>query len=371
MKDDPTTFHAPASRSDASALATQSALFSGDIPLTKLLRHIPAGVFLLNANREIVFINHTAMTMAGPKDYASLLGLRPGEFVGCVHSSSDAGCGTTRACRYCGAVKAILQSQAGSSGVEECHILLGAAQEHRALDLRVWTTPVELHGSTFVLLAFLDIQDEKRRSQLEQVFLHDIRNTSRVHYLRNVHVLSDQILEEIQAQKILLAAENGQLELEPVPVAALSLAREVLAAYNRPDLTDGRNLALDDASLDAHLVSDPALLKRVLGNMVKNAIEASVPGETVRVGCGPSGAEVRFWVQNPTYMPENIRLQVFNRSFSTKGTGRGLGTYSMKLLTDHYLKGRIEFTSSEAAGTRFTATYPASLAGAGARGADA
>lgn len=38
-------------------------------------------------------------------------------------------------------------------------------------------------------------------------------------------------------------------------------------------------------------------------------------------------------------LPLLVQLQIFNRSFSTKGKGRGTGTYSMKLLTKRYLKG--------------------------------
>jgi sensor histidine kinase regulating citrate/malate metabolism len=57
-------------------------------------------------------------------------------------------------------------------------------------------------------------------------------------------------------------------------------------------------------------------------------------------------------------MPRSVQLQVFNRSFSTKGAGRGLGTYSMKLLTERFLGGRVWFTSTREAGTTFYASYP-------------
>lgn len=53
-----------------------------------------------------------------------------------------------------------------------------------------------------------------------------------------------------------------------------------------------------------------------------------------------------------------MRLQIFNRSFSTKSTGRGLGTYSMKYLTEKYLRGEMSFTSVEGEGTTFLARYP-------------
>ncbi|MCP4426270.1 MAG: ATP-binding protein, partial [Chloroflexi bacterium] len=58
------------------------------------------------------------------------------------------------------------------------------------------------------------------------------------------------------------------------------------------------------------------------------------------------------------YMPRDVQLQVFQRSFSTKGSGRGLGTYSMKLLSERYLDGRVSFQSSLAEGTIFIGMYP-------------
>jgi len=47
--------------------------------------------------------------------------------------------------------------------------------------------------------------------------------------------------------------------------------------------------------------------------------------------------------------------------FPPKASGRGLGTYSIKLLTERYLKGSVAFTTSPEAGTRFTATLPINL----------
>ncbi len=67
---------------------------------------------------------------------------------------------------------------------------------------------------------------------------------------------------------------------------------------------------------------------------------------------------VDFWVHNDGVMPRDVQLQVFQRSFSTKGPGRGLGTYSIKLLTERYLHGRASFTSTPETGTTFSVTYP-------------
>ena len=76
------------------------------------------------------------------------------------------------------------------------------------------------------------------------------------------------------------------------------------------------------------------------------------------VGCEDDAETVRFWVRNPRPMPRDVQLQVFQRSFSTKGRNRGIGTYSMKLLTERYLSGRVGFSSDPHAGTRFWAASP-------------
>jgi sensor histidine kinase regulating citrate/malate metabolism len=60
-------------------------------------------------------------------------------------------------------------------------------------------------------------------------------------------------------------------------------------------------------------------------------------------------------------MPEDVQLQVFKRSFTTKGKGRGLGTYGVKLLNERCLKGEVGFESSKGRGTTFFARYPTKI----------
>jgi len=63
--------------------------------------------------------------------------------------------------------------------------------------------------------------------------------------------------------------------------------------------------------------------------------------------------EVLFWVHNSTHMPEETQSQIFKRSFSTKGKSRGLGTYSIRLLSEEYLGGKVWFESTPEKGTTF------------------
>jgi len=73
------------------------------------------------------------------------------------------------------------------------------------------------------------------------------------------------------------------------------------------------------------------------------------------------GDNVIFSVHNETVMPQDVQWQIFSRSFSTKGKGRGMGTYAMKLLTEKYLSGKVYFESEKGSGTTFFLEMPAKL----------
>jgi signal transduction histidine kinase len=138
--------------------------------------------------------------------------------------------------------------------------------------------------------------------------------------------------------------------------------------YSGHQLASGKQIVIDHTSDDVRIQSDQTLLWRVLGNMVKNALEASSAGDMVTLHCQHAGDTVIFGVHNPAFMARNVQLQVFKRSFTTKGDGRGLGTYSIKLLTEQYLGGEVSFHSTREGGTTFMARFPLVLDERGAGG---
>jgi len=139
---------------------------------------------------------------------------------------------------------------------------------------------------------------------------------------------------------------------------SVAMLEDVRKTFAGQSCAEGREVRIDAHAEPVAFESDRTLLRRVLGNMLKNALEATDAGHTVTLGCDRSKDELRLWVHNPTDMPEDVRRQVFQRSFTTKGAGRGLGTYSMKLLAEHYLNGRVSFTGAPEDGTTFMAFLP-------------
>ncbi len=372
----PTQF-APAERATAAELERQTAAVSQSVFLRDALNAIPDILVILNRQRQIIYANQRLLDQLEVSDARQVQSRRPGEALNCIHASErEGGCGTTEFCSTCGAAQAILASLRGQTSVQECRITQASGQ---SLDLRVWAKPLTLAGEQFTLFTLLDIGDEKRRRALERIFFHDLMNTaaniqSYLEILREMpeapeaagvtqtlRLLSRVLIDEIYAQRDLVAAESQELATHPEWVDAVELVQGLAAEYEHRQLRlPGSATALRVEAQVAALVTDRTLLRRVLSNLLKNALEAGQPGETVTMACGPQGDRVVFTVHNPAVMPRAVQLQVFQRSFSTKGAGRGLGTYSIKLLSERYLMGTVTFTSLPEAGTTFVASFPVS-----------
>lgn len=364
----------PIERADEATVDRQARSFE-DIPLlNQLANAIPDAFLILNEQRQIVYANKRLFELFDAAEWREVRGKLPGEVLDCVHATdAPGGCGTSEFCATCGSVNAVLESHSGKQSVKECSILTHTGT---ALELRIWATPYERDGEMFTLYGVVDVSGEKRRIALERTFFHDVLNTAgglaglssvlqqeddlemAGEIARMIFCVSEQLIEEIQSQKQLIAAEHGELEATGSRVSSLGILQEVGGVYSRHKAAEGRHLQVSDASDDVDLITDPVLLRRVIGNMMKNALEATRKGGTVTASCSAQGESVKFVVHNPTHMPREVELQIFQRSFSTKGEGRGIGTYSMKLFAEHYLGATVEFTTSKEGGTTFWATVP-------------
>src|SRR5512137_2353675 len=92
-------------RASAEDLAADLSRAASSPVVEALLRCFGSAVLVLNEHRQILAANTASLEMLGLPDVTGLLGLRPGEAVGCIHAAEEpGGCGTARACATCGAV---------------------------------------------------------------------------------------------------------------------------------------------------------------------------------------------------------------------------------------------------------------------------
>lgn len=390
------TAFAPAERASPEEVQRQYQKLASLPFVCDFLDAVPNMSVVLNEHRQIVFANRAFaefLGIKGPEEllgkshceafkclYAGVLGKRPGEAVGCIRSHlTDGGCGTTMFCRTCGAVISIMNSQKLCAlDIQECRMICGdEGVNEKAMDLRIWSRPIAVGGAIFTIFSVMDISNEKRRKVLERIFFHDVLNTaSGVKGLADLLIetglsemeikdissmiseSSEQLIEEINAQRMLSAAESGELKVEVQEVHSLELLYRIIRQFHSHSVAKGKELIVDPMAEHFTFVSDPILLRRVLINLVKNALEAVEDGATVKLGAYSDRDSVYLTVHDAVVIPPDVQLNVFSRSFSTKGSGRGLGTYSIKLISEKYLRGQVSFVSNAEVGTRFTVRYP-------------
>ncbi|MEI7524442.1 MAG: ATP-binding protein [Mariniphaga sp.] len=327
---------------------------------------------ILNENRQIVYSNDVLLKTLEVEDVEDILGKRFGEALNCRFSFEEpGGCGTSEHCRYCGAVNSMLQCQrTGFKSTSECRIRRIVKGAESFLDVEVTATPFTHENSKYIIFSLIDITDRKRRAIIEKIFFHDILNVTsglqgffeifdsinkedQQDFIQMGASLCQQIIDEIGTQRLLAQAENHELIVNSKPIESLAFIQHIAADLAFLEVAKGKHIVISNNSEALSLESDPILLRRVLNNMVKNALEASADGETVSLTSVKDGKKVRFEVHNPKFIPREIEMQVFMRSFSTKGTQRGIGTYSMKILGEQHLGGVVDFTTSEKEGTTF------------------
>lgn len=371
------TYCAPAGRLELKHLEEQQAAVQAAF-ITAVLHAVPDMMLILNHQRQIIAVNNPLLFALGMTDQSELLGMRLGEAISCIHSSSGTdGCGTSKQCAACVAALTVFASQkSGMQANGECRLVI-SHNGGTVLDLEATATPFDVAGMSFTIVALRDIGSVERRQVLERTFFHDILNTvggirglakllldkSRLmpemesEYKELLVELSDGLAEEINQQRRLLAAERGEYIPDLKETDLNEMLQEVCNLYGNHIHAHNRSVRLD-AALPCSLTTDRPLLRRIVGNMVLNALEATPAGGTVSVSHIVDNESICIMVRNPGEIPKYVQSSIFRKTFSTKNMAeRGIGTYSMKLFGERYLKGTVGFRSRDGE-TMFFIKFP-------------
>lgn len=130
---------------------------------------------------------------------------------------------------------------------------------------------------------------------------------------------------------------------EPVATDIAALAREVVELAARSERSGSGDVAVRYRGTDGPLYArcDPAQIRQVLWNLVRNAVQASGAGTTVKVSVetdGPvDGGRVRIAVtdQGPG-IAEEQRQRIFEAFFTTRSKGAGIGLAVVRRIIDEH-----------------------------------
>lgn len=355
-------------REDATVLLEQAQALLEEPLVQVVLQAVGGFVLVLNESRQILALNQEVLLGLGVHDSEPLLGLRPGDALGCLQAlEAPEGCHTSPGCTSCGAYLALLQAdRSGVASTGECFLLRRRAHRVEPAEFKVRATPLVVGGHRVFVVVLQDISAQRDKAGLERLFYHDLQNTVQAlqgwcellqqpavppeRVGRHLLALSHRLNQEVAHQRMLVHAEQGSLQVQPAVVAMEPFLAELSSYFEAHPIAQGRHLHRVPSPVEA-LNVDPTLLMRVLVNMVKNAMEAVGPGAQVDVAMVVEDGCPVFRVTNPGRLSPEVALGLFRRTFSTKGNrGRGYGTYSMKLLGETYLGGKVGFRQDEQCG---------------------
>ena len=326
-------------------------------------------VFAFDGDMRIVCVNTAFDAAFGKGGGSAVLGHSLCKVLDCRHAQTDTMCGDCDACGHCGWFLAANLARRGESANGEWRVLTKSGS---AFDFTLRTSPASIRG--FGLCSLTDAYASKRLRVLERSVFHDVANLSvgikgllemvdtsdaaqTAEYLLLTHSAAAKMTDEILRLRTLREAESGALSPYFGAVSAGELLRAAIICYHEE--VSARKLAVCVETVEeAVFETDRELVHLILCCVVLNAIEASKRGDPLSVGCTVEGGSVVFQVRNAQVLDDDVRRHLFERSFTTKGEGKGVGLYGARLIAERYLSGALRLESLENKETVFSLRLP-------------
>jgi len=193
---------------------------------------------------------------------------------------------------------------------------------------------------------------------------HDLPEPQR-QYLHHIERTCREMMRLIQNLLEISKIEEGKMPVAREPIVLAEMVDEVAREYGPVAEQAGRRLRIAVGTDLPPASGDRALLKRVLVNLVVNALRHSGSSEVVIEG-GSAPPDVRLEVVDYGHgIAEDDRVRIFEKFRTVRrspsddpGGDTGLGLPFCKLAVER-MGGRISLASSPGLNTVFTVTLPA------------
>ncbi len=158
-------------------------------------------------------------------------------------------------------------------------------------------------------------------------------------------------------------ASQGSLDVAPSPLEPADVLRDAETVARMDVAYRERKLVVSVGPKLPTILGDRQKLVQVLVNLLRNALQATEPNQTIRVDARATTANaIVFAVEDEgTGVPEALAQRVFEPFFSTKGEhGMGMGLYMARLIAESH-GGSLRLTAPEhqKRGSRFELLIPA------------
>jgi two-component system OmpR family sensor kinase len=187
-------------------------------------------------------------------------------------------------------------------------------------------------------------------------------------YLESLGILHEEtsrLIKIVEDLFTLTRADSGQYLLSPEEIYLEEIVAD--CAHSMRTLAREKSIELQlDASSECPVRGDQALLRRMILNLLDNAIKYTTEGGRVDIACRPAAAGFEIHVTDTgPGIPAELRGRIFERFFradparsrSGREGGAGLGL-SIALWIAQAHNGRVELVRSDATGSHFAVFLP-------------
>ena len=253
-------------------------------------------------------------------------------------------------------------------------------------DVEAYTSPIVYEKENLIMSSIHDVSELRRLEQIKEdvegIIRHDLRaplsgiinipallkddenlTPDQRHMLMMIESSGKKMLSQINSSLELYKIESGTYRLNAKVCDPLKLVRESTNLLTNslrvnPELVIIREHSAQTGERILKLKTDELLLDIILMNLLRNALEASDPGEQMFIDLSEDGENFTITISNARPVPMEIR-ETFFEKFATAGKqhGTGLGTYSAAIMT-RAIGGTIEMETMEETGTRVTVRIP-------------
>jgi heavy metal sensor kinase len=182
-----------------------------------------------------------------------------------------------------------------------------------------------------------------------------------------LHQEAERLTHIVEDLFTLTRADAGQYPLQPRDFYLDELVAECVHSARTLALAKKISLNFQEAS-ESPIHADESLLRRMILNLLDNAIKYTAEGGHVTVTCSRAGDEYALSIMDTGGgIPADLQPRIFERFFrvdkarsraENDGSGAGLGLSISRWIAEAH-HGRLELTRSDSIGSTFTAYLPA------------
>jgi signal transduction histidine kinase/GAF domain-containing protein len=345
--------------------------------LDSILGSMTDGLWVYDANGDVVDVNQSALTMFGVGSRTEAIAL--GSFEKFYLRYGDGRPIPREDHPYARALRGLAVPDYLAIGR---HLITG-----RDLDLSIAAAPIESNGVVGAVLVIRDItalqELDRKKDEFLSVASHELRtplttikgytqllsqgagdllNEDRATYLNAVLSEIDRMMGLITELLDVSRIETNRLQLEPQPVRWLEFLQRRATAFRVQN--PSRRIQFESGVDETLLTVDPDRMRQVIDNLLSNALKYSPDSTEVFIHATvQDGAMLTSVTDRGIGIPADEIPRLFERFHRARNVssryygGLGLGLYIAKAIVEAH-KGAISVDSEEGKGATFTIRLP-------------